>query len=199
MTTRPPHGKAMKAIERSIDIKDLATEDALDPHSFRSPIDFLAAEHKRQLAICDLLDHLKRNPRHAAACDELTRVRDYLVRELPLHTEDEEQDLFPALARRCPSSDEIETVFSLLRLEHDCDRTLVADLVAALDALIDGHALPDPAAFLANARAVSETQRRHLAWENTVILPRARRHLNSEDLTARTEAMAARRAAKPVG
>jgi hemerythrin-like domain-containing protein len=120
-------------------------------------------------------------------------VRDYLVGELPLHTQDEEQDLFPVLARRCPSSDDIDAVFRLLRREHDCDRTLVDELVAALDALIDGQALPDPAAFIANARAVSETQRRHLAWENTVILPRARRHLNAEDLAALTQAMAARR------
>lgn len=189
----------MSAAERFAEDKDLAIADPLDPRSFRSPVDFIAAEHKRQLAICDLLDHLARNPRHTAASYELTRVRDYFVRELPLHTADEEQDLFPALARRCPSSDEIDAVFILLRLEHDCDRTLVAELVAALDALIEGHALPDPAAFMANARAVSETQRRHLAWENTVILPRARKHLNAEDLAALTEAMAARRDAKPVG
>lgn len=176
--------------------KGPAAAGALDPTSFGSPVDFLAAEHERQLAICDLLDHLARNPRHAAALSELTQVRDYLVRELPQHTEDEEEDLFPLLARRCPKTDDVQDIFAVLRREHDRDRGLVEELVANLDSLIDGHALPDLASFMANAFAVSETQRRHLAWENAVILPRALRHLNDEDFAALTRAMAARRGIK---
>ena len=186
MSDSKPHAKA----------RGPATAGALDPASFESPVDFLAAEHERQLAICDLLDHLARNPRHAAAFGELRQVRDYLVRELPLHTQDEEEDLFPMLARRCPKNDDVQDIFALLRREHDTDRGLVEELVANLDALLAGHALPDPAAFMANAFAVSETQRRHLAWENAVILPRALRHLSEDDCAALTRAMAARRGVK---
>lgn len=189
----------MSTTDQSAKGKSIATADALDPQSFRSPADFLAAEHERQLAICDLLDHLARNPRHAAASGELTQVRDYLVHELPLHTEDEEQDLFPVLAERCPKADNVQEIFGLLRREHDTDKVLIDDLVANLGALIEGHALPDPAAFMANALAVSEAQRRHLAWENAVVLPRVLRHLNADDCAALTKAMTARRAAKPVG
>jgi hemerythrin-like domain-containing protein len=189
----------MSTTDRSAKAKSIATADALDPRSFQSPVDFLAAEHERQLAICDLLDHLAHNPRHAAASGELTQVRDYLVHELPLHTEDEEQDLFPVLAERCPKTDNVQEIFGLLRREHDTDKVLIDELVANLDALIGGQALADPSAFMANALAVSEAERRHLAWENAVVLPRALRHLTAEDCAALTRAMAARRGNRPKG
>ncbi|MFQ5773483.1 MAG: hemerythrin domain-containing protein [Kiloniellaceae bacterium] len=165
----------------------------LDPTEFGSPIDFLSAEHERQLAVCDVLDRLVHNPRHGTDAAVLEAVRRYLVRDLPLHVADEEEDLFPLLRRRCPKSDDIEEIFELLQREHEMDQTLYQELIRNLEALIAGHAFADPAQFMMNTFVFSETQRRHLAWENSVILPRADRHLTEEDCAELGRRMAARR------
>ena len=169
------------------------TSSQQDPRTFLAPLDILEGDHARQHAVCELLDQLVRNPRHAAARRELEVVRDYLVCEMPLHVADEEEDLFPLLRRRCPKTDDVGEIFDLLQREHDIDWTLHRALVQNLDALIAGAALADPTQFIANATAFAETQRRHLAWENAVILPRARRHLSAEDQAELGARMAARR------
>lgn len=165
----------------------------IDPAAFRAPLDFLAAEHTRQLAICDVLDRLVHNPRSGADHAELEAVRDYLVRDLPMHIDDEGWDLFPMLQRRCPVTDDVGEMLELLHKEHEADRELQRELVLNLESLIGGRAFDDPARFFMNAFAFSETQRRHLAWENTVILTRARRHLTEEDCAELGRRMAARR------
>lgn len=165
----------------------------IERRAFRAPIDFLAAEHERQLTVCRVLDRLVHNPRHGVDSAELAAVRDYLVQNLPLHVADEEEDLFPLLRRRCPKGDDVEEVFELLCREHEVDQALLRELAGNLDALLAGRAFSDLARFMMNAFAFSETQRRHLAWENAVILPRARRHLSEDDKAALGRRMAARR------
>lgn len=169
----------------------------IDPTAFPSPIDFLYAEHERQLSACALLDRLVHNPRHGADAAELEALHRFLVRELPLHVADEEQDLFPMLRRRCPDSDDVEEICELLKREHDTDNTLYGDLIRNLEAVITGHAFDDPSQFMMNAFAFSETQRRHLSWENTVVLPRAVRHLTEEDCAELARRIAERRGASP--
>jgi hemerythrin-like domain-containing protein len=158
-----------------------------------SPIAFLAREHERQLTICMMVDRLVHNPRHGAERAEMEAVRKYLFEDLPLHMADEEEGLFPLLRRRCPPDDDMDEVFHLLHREHAKDENLKQQLCHDLDQLLEGCALDDPARFLMNAFAFSETHRRHLAWENAVILPRARKHLTEEDCAALARDMAERR------
>ncbi len=163
------------------------------PEMFRAPIDFIAADHARQLVVCEVMDRLLRNPRHGAERAEVELVRIYLVHDFPLHVADEEADLFPFLRHRCPASDNIEAIFELLRREHEIDARLNREVSADLAALVAGRAFGDPARFLMNLFAFSETQRRHLAWENAVILPRARTYLTAGDHSELGRRMAARR------
>jgi len=165
-----------------------------DPAAYASPIDFIWAEHDRQLAICDLIERLARNPRHCTAAAAVAAVRDHLVRDLALHVADEEEDLFPLLRRRCPKSDGVDEIFALLQQEHEVDLALHRSLVGDLDALIAGYAFADPARFMMNAFAYIQAQRRHIAWENVVILPRARRHLTADDRAMLAQAIAKRHA-----
>ena len=80
-----------------------------DPAAFRTPLDVLAAEHTRQITICDMLDRWVRGPRRTDPA-ELKAVHDYLVLDLPLHIEDEDGDLFPLLKRRLPLGDDTEAI-----------------------------------------------------------------------------------------
>lgn len=163
------------------------------PEAFRDPIAVIEADHVLLLAVCDVLDRLVRNPRHGVEGQEIVAVRDYLRFHLPLHLADEEEDLFPLMRQHAAADDDLEQILSQLYLEHQTDRRLNDDLCSDIDCLIAGRAFADPARFLMNAFAFSETQRRHLAWENAVVVTRARKCLCNADRAELGRRMAKRR------
>ncbi len=163
------------------------------PAAFNRPLSVIEADHASQLAVCRVLDRLLHNPRHGADAQELVAVRDYLRLQLPLHIADEEEDLFPLLRQQAPADDDLKQILAQLHTEHDTDRRLNDHLCSDIDCLITGHALADPAQFLKNAFAFSEMQRRHLAWENAVIVTRARKSLRKADQAELGRRMAKRR------
>ena len=126
----------------------------------------------------------------AALAAQLQR---FLDRDLRLHLEDEEQDLFPLLWQRAQPEDNISDILDLLSEEHGLDQDLVDFLLADLAVLAGGAQLANPIRFLVNVREFAETQRRHLAWENALLLPVARRRLTEVDLAGLARSMAARR------
>jgi len=170
-----------------------------EPAAFGDPIAVLEADHARLLALCDVLDRLLRNPRHGADRGEVAAVRDYLQQHLPCHIADEEEDLFPLLRGTAAAGDDIERILGLLHEEHKTDQRLNDDLCGDLECLIGGRAFADPARFLMNLSIFAETQRRHLAWEDTVVLARARKHLKDADRAELGRRMAERRGLAPPG
>ena len=163
------------------------------PEVFRAPLDFMVAEHGRQLAVCNVMERLRHNPRHGAQRVTMEAVRSYLIRDYPLHLADEEEDIFPLLQQRCPREDCLDEVLALLRREHAADESLHLEVIEDLALLIAGRALDDPARAFMNLAAFGETQRRHLAWENTVVMPRARRYFTEADHLSIGRRMAWRR------
>jgi len=164
-----------------------------EPAAFRNPIAVLEADHARLRALCDVLDRLQHNPRHGADLPEVAAVRDYLLEQLPQHIADEEDDLFPLLRATAAAGDDIERILGLLLEEHETDRRLNDDLCGDLECLIGGRPFADPARFLMNLSTFAETQRRHLVWEDTVVLERARKHLKDADQAELGRRMAERR------
>ncbi len=158
------------------------------------PIDFILHEHDRQVEICDALETL------ISVLDlEPVRARagallHFLTVDLPLHIEDEELDLFPLLRARCEPSDEMAEVLDQLTLEHEEDRELASVIVADLTALRDGREPSHMVRFHSNVRAFCELQRRHLIWENRLVLPLARGQLSVADKADLGQRMIARRA-----
>ena len=73
-------------------------------------------------------------------------------------------------------------IIEQLSSEHDLDRDLVEFLVADLKKIAHGHHGAIPARFSINAQAFISTQRRHIEWENRVVLPLAARRLTEDDL-----------------
>jgi hemerythrin-like domain-containing protein len=151
------------------------------PEVFRAPLDFIIAEHGRQMAVCNVMERLRRNPRHGARRVTMEAVRSYLIRDYPLHLADEEEDLFPLLLRRCPREDSLDEVLALLLREHAADADLHLAVIEDLTLLIGGRALDDPARAFMDLTTFGETQRRHLAWENAIVIPRAQRYLIEAD------------------
>jgi hemerythrin-like domain-containing protein len=144
-------------------------------------IEFLLAEHLNHRRMCRALEDL------ADARDfdglRITALIDFIRFDLTLHVIDEEEDVFPLLRRRCQPEDEIEDVLDRLAREHAEDKTLSERARDVLNACLmvrrPPHSIEGGAETL---QAFARHERRHLALENAVIIPLARRRLDEADI-----------------
>jgi hemerythrin-like domain-containing protein len=171
----------------------LADTEAPRPEAFLDPLEIIRNDHFRQLRMCNVIDAFTQRLEVEPVKELAGALLEFLRADLPRHSQDEEQDLFPALKRRCLPEDGIDEVLRQLVREHDLDRDLIDFIVDDLEALADGVRLNNPVRLLMNVREFSEMQRRHLTWEDRVVLPLARQRLAPEDLTEIGRNMAARR------
>jgi hemerythrin-like domain-containing protein len=171
----------------------LAHRDSSDPVSLGDPLDFIRDDHARQLRMCNLLDAFTEKLELEPVMPLASALLEYLTGDLPLHTEDEEQDLRPVLEQRCEPEDNLDEVLKQLTREHELNRDLVSFMIEDLEALADGRTLSNPVRLMMNVKEFSETQRQHVTWEERVLLPLARQRLTADDLAAIGRNMAARR------
>jgi len=171
----------------------LAHRDSPDPDTFEDPIAFIRDDHARQLRMCNLLDAFTEKLELEPVMPLASALLEYLTGDLPLHTQDEEQDLRPVLEERCEPDDGLDDVLKQLTKEHELNRDLVSFMIEDLEALADGRTLSNPVRLLMNVKEFSETQRQHVTWEERVLLPLARQRLTAEDLARIGRNMAKRR------
>lgn len=171
----------------------LAHRESPDPDSFNDPLAFIRDDHARQLRMCNLLDAFTEKLELEPVMPLASALLEYLTGDLPLHTQDEEQDLRPALEKRREPDDGLDEVLKQLTKEHELNRDLVSFMIEDLEALADGRTLSNPVRLLMNVKEFSETQRQHVTWEDRVLLPLARQRLTQEDLAAIGRNMAKRR------
>lgn len=167
--------------------------NVIEPQLLLEPLEYLFADHFRQRVVCNRLDVLVDDPpidRHTA---ELGGILTFLTHDLPLHIADEEESLFPLLSKRCHAGDGYNELYVLLQEEHEIDEQLSETVVGGLTALVKEREAFDPEGFFRTVGVFTETQRRHLAWENGIVLPLARKRLTRGDLTLMGQAMAVRR------
>jgi hemerythrin-like domain-containing protein len=172
----------------------VAEIEPIDARLIAEPIEFIFAEHYRQRAVLNLIEQLAGDGLGVEARRRLAGVVLNFVRhDLALHVIDEERDLFPLLQRRARPGDRIIAVLAQFAAEHAADEALAQELTAGLAALA-GRGPSEPGfEFKVAARLFAQSQRRHLAWENAVILPLARERLTAADLRDLAQRMAARR------
>ena len=171
----------------------LAHRESPDPDTFEDPLEFIREDHARQLRMCNLLDAFTEKLELEPVMPLASALLDYVTGDLPLHTQDEEQDLRPALEARCEPEDGLDDVLKQMSKEHELNRDLVSFLIDDLEALADGRTLSNPVRLLNNMKEFSETQRQHVTWEERVLLPLARQRLTEEDLAKIGQNMAQRR------
>jgi hemerythrin-like domain-containing protein len=80
-----------------------------------------------------------------------------------------------------------------LRREHAIDEGYADELCDLLDSLAAGGRPENPDMVGYMLRGFFESYRRHLHWEQAVILPLARRLLTDDDLRGLTEQLSTRR------
>ena len=165
----------------------------LSRRQFDDPIAFIRREHDRQCEICYQLEDMVNALDQPPDLGQIELIRRFLAEDLNLHIQDEETDLFPALARRCRSHELVDEILYQLTSEHELDRGLIDPILDALWEIAEGKAADYNARLAKSVRAFVETQHRHLNWENHVVLPMADSHLTSADKQAIGRSMAARR------
>ena len=172
----------------------VAEIEPIDARLIAEPIEFIFAEHYRQRAVLNLIEQVAGDGLTVEARRHLAGVVLNFVRhELAMHVIDEERDLFPLLQRRARPGDRIVAVLAQFAAEHAADEMLARELSDGL-ATLAGRGPSEPTVkFRIAARLFAQSQRRHLAWENAVVLPLARERLTAADLRDLAQRIAARR------
>ncbi|WP_370399443.1 hemerythrin domain-containing protein [Sulfitobacter sp. JB4-11] len=159
-------------------------------HTMDNPLDVIAEDHMREREVCALIEGFVSGT--ALSGSDLEMMTRFLWTELPKHLEDEEEDLFPLLLKRCAPEDEIGKVVEKLLSDHEHafnDGT-------GIGSLLESHCHA-PERLSARERAqltdFANHARRHLILENAVVLPIARVRLTSDDLQGMWQRMQARR------
>lgn len=128
-----------------------------------------------QLHLCDALELIADGLPNRFEGKLLREVINVLAHGMTAHFEFEEQVLFPLLRRRLGTDSPLMAALNQLEIEHERDGGLCSELAEELRFfLLREH--PRNVEMLAYMlRGYFESQRRHIEWENSIILPAARR------------------------
>ncbi len=165
---------------------------------FEQPFEMLDACHDRVRRSLKLLSDL-RAYLHTHACDDSARqaARDvlrYFDLAAPLHHQDEELHIFPALKQSCADDADLQSSIRQLQQDHeDMHAHWERTLRGVLKALADGSIGQFTAAQEAEFDVMIQRYDRHLRMEDGVIYPAARKVVAMPQQQAMGEEMAARR------
>jgi hemerythrin-like domain-containing protein len=158
-----------------------------------NPISIIENVHAQHAALCDTLEAIADSLPEAVDPELCASVLDLLKNDLPLHHKDEEEGLFPLLQQVSPSDKNVSRHLEQLSWEHSTDESLAHEIADALEKLAEGKSSENPNMLGYMLRAFFEGYRRHLHWENTVLLPLARERLSENELRQLSAIMAENR------
>ena len=147
------------------------------------PLDIIRADHLRMRDICSTLETL--TSLDDVAASDLDLMRQFMAVGLPRHMADEENSLVPLMRKRCEQEDGIDRAIDSLLAGHAQTRI---DLVDCLHQL-DGTRRIDPVRL----SRFAVNKRKHLVFEDAVLLPIAQARLLPEDLAHMLAEMQQRR------
>ena len=167
--------------------------DRIPDNLLREPLDYLVADHMRQRKLCNALEAL--HPVNGGGWPrEITEpVFGYLADALPQHISDEECDLFPALRAVSGLDSDAEDLIETLIRNHAVELSLASEVIAAIKRTPpanDETGTPNISRLLVD---FSDCLRRHLAIEERMLMPLARKRLTGDAMTQIGRAMAKRR------
>ncbi len=147
------------------------------------PLGYLRAEHGRQLAICQ---YFRDEDVFAKMCEgeglkDVKRLYVFLTDQLPLHVKDEQDGLFPLLARHAKEDEkEVREAIRFLRREQEFDKDLIDFILADLKTLLKGRKLVNSLRLELNLETLLDGLCRHAKWEAESLLPIAERVLGPD-------------------
>lgn len=151
------------------------------------PIGVLLEEHALQRELCDILESIADGLPYKFNLHLAGVATAILASSLPDHTRFEDEALFPLLRQRAGGGEAIHPVLNRLEDEHHGDEGMLDKVIHMLKSAIAGglKGLNDQGELLGFVlRGFIESQRRHIAWEDQVVVPLARSVLTNDDLAA---------------
>lgn len=174
----------VKPMERDV---GTATPPAAAPVKEQlDPIDRLYREHALQLALCDALESIADGLPDRIDTRLVREVTTILAHGMIPHFRIEEDVIFPLLLKRAHGDSALSAALEQLKSEHDRDADLSDELSEELDSIARKGRVRNAEMLGYMLRGYFEGQRRHIEWENAIVLPAARRVLTREDLAAIT-------------
>jgi hemerythrin-like domain-containing protein len=150
----------------------------------RNPLDVIASAHAVQVQMCDAMERIADGLPDEVDRRLCAQVASCLEFDLPLHHHDEEFALFPLLRRRALPEDGLDGILDRLAAEHSSDNDFASEIAEALDTLGQGGRPQNPEMLGYMLRGFFDRYRRHVQWENTLVMPLARLRLTRDDLEA---------------
>ncbi len=147
------------------------------------PFAMLLADHEAQWQLCEWLERIADGLPDNAPSALCRKAADALQGAMRRHHREEEEALFPLLLTRAEEADMATEIVARLREEHASDEGFAEELVDILAALEGGERIDNPDMLGYMLRGFFENYRRHIIWENTVVIPLARRRLTPQDTT----------------
>ncbi len=146
------------------------------------PLDLILIEHGLHQDLCDLLEEIADSLPNRVDGKKARQAANALKNDLPLHHRIEEEALFPLLMKYADDEDNVDEIVARLNDEHVVDESFAEELVEVLENLARGKSLEDANMFGYMLRGFFENYRRHIMWENSVVLPLARRRFSADGL-----------------
>lgn len=151
--------------------------------SLPDPLSLLEEEHELQRELCNVLETL---------ADDLPNTFDknlagvavsILENSMERHMKFEDEALFPLLRENISKGDIIHAALHCLEEEHERDCANLFEITEALKSAIEENCITNAEMFGYMLRGFFECLRRHVAWEDKVIIPAARMALSPSELT----------------
>ena len=174
-----------------------ATERPIDRSIFLHPIEFIRRDHDRQRSFCNQLACLVDDMPQSGSEELAAALLRYLLIDVSLNIEDEEELLAPLLGLRCLPGDHSGETITITHWHHERAAGEASPTADGLDRLAVGNMPSRPLDFVISAFRLIEILTQHLAWEDETLLPLAETRLTEEDMRSLGSAMARRRGVSP--
>ncbi len=153
------------------------------------PFSLLLEDHAKQWELCGWLERIADGLPNEVPRDLCALAAHGLRTDMPRHHREEEEGLFPLLIARAEDGDLADEIIAKLSEEHASDEGFAEELVDILQELEKGKPVDNPDMLGYMLRGFFENYRRHIHWENTVLIPLARRRLTAADVRVMLERM----------
>ncbi len=156
----------------------------------RNPLDVLADAHIDQIRLCNILEEIADGLPGTIDRSLCAQASGYLENNLIEHHRQEENGLFLVLEERLNADHDLPEILDRLREEHATDEGFASEIAEKLAQLANGSTLQNPDMLGYMLRGFFEIYRRHIHWEDTILMPLARQHLDAADLVRVAERIA---------
>lgn len=144
--------------------------------------DIIQLERSDQRELCDGMELIANQLPDDVDIELYERIHEKLRHNLPIYHENEEA-LFEYTNRHESSLVEVTPILRCVRLEHATHNCFADEIYEYLGVLRTGSGVRDPSTIGYMLRSCFHSIRRHLTWEDLILMPVARHILTTDDLS----------------